>query len=290
MTAATGFALAAMVFFGLGDFVYRRAARAGVAPHHFLMGQACLFCPTVVLYAAATGTLTLAGPALWGNLAGLFLFAGFLLFARSLRTGAVSVNAPIFRLGFVVTVGLAVAVLGEPLGAAKAAGLALALGAVWLLLGRRGGGSGTAAASGRSPPFDRSLLDVLLATVAAGVGYFCHKLGTMAGAAPATLLAAQAMVFASLATLLTAAVEGTLRPPPGLWRHAVPAAVVLAVGFLLFLHALARGQASVVVPIAQMGFVPAACLGIAIGGERLTVRTALGLAAALVALALLAWA
>ncbi|NVO14666.1 MAG: EamA family transporter [Rhodoplanes sp.] len=289
MTAGTEYALVAMVFFGLGDWIYRRAARDGVSAHHFLMGQAWLFCPSVVLYAAATGTLTLAGGAAWGNLAGLFLFLGLLLFARSLRSGPVSVNGPIFRLGFVVTVGLAVVVLGEPLTAAKAAGLMLALIAVWLLLGTTGGTASGAATFGRSPTSRRSLLEVLLATVLAGIGYFCHKLGTAAGAAPSTLVAAQAMVFASLATLLTATMERSLRWPPGLWRHAVPAAVVLIAAFLFFVHALGSGPASVVVPIAQMGFVPASVLGIVIGGEPLTVRKGLGLAVALAALALLAW-
>ncbi|MDC7785989.1 EamA family transporter [Rhodoplanes sp. TEM] len=284
MTTATGCAFAALICFGVGDWIYRRAARDGVAAHHFLMGQAWLFCPFVILFAAATGTLTVGGAALWGNLAGLFLFVGFLLFARSLRTGPVSVNGPIFRLGFVVTVVLAIAFLGEPLTAAKAGGLALALVAVPLLLGAAPASNGGRRLAGRS------LAEVLVATVAAGAGYFCHKLGSLGGAPPASLVAAQAMVFASLATLSTATVERSLRWPPGLWRHAVPAAVVLSAAFLFFVHALAAGQASVVVPIAQMGFVPAALLGIGFGGEAMTARKGLGLAAALAALALLALA
>ncbi|RAI43417.1 EamA family transporter [Rhodoplanes roseus] len=290
MTSGIAYALAAMVFFGLGDYVYRRAAREGVAAHHFIMGQAWLFCPSVILYAAATGALTLAGGAVWGNLAGLFLFLGFFLFARSLRTGPVSVNGPIFRLGFVVTVGLAVLVLGEPLTAAKATGLLLALVAVWLLLGTGNPPAGGGAATSRPSAPRWSLVEVLLATVLAGIGFFCHKLGTAAGAAPTALVAAQAMVFASLATLLTAIVEGSLRWPANLWRHALPAALVLLVAFTCFVHALAAGQASVVVPIAQMGFVPASLLGIAVGGEPVTLRKGLGLLVALTALALLAWA
>ncbi|MBK5960912.1 hypothetical protein CCR97_22290 [Rhodoplanes elegans] len=283
MTAATACAFGALVCFGIGDWIYRRAARDGYAAHQFLMGQACLFAPSVILYAAATGTLSVGGAALWGNLAGLFLFVGFFLFARSLRTGPVSVNGPVFRLGFVVTVGLAIATLGEPVTAAKLGGLVLALLAVPLLLGGAPP-AGTRRLSGRS------LAEVLVATVAAGVGYFCHKLGSVGGAPPATLVAAQAMVFASLAVLSTAAIERGLAWPPGLWRHAVPTAVVLAAAFLLMVNALSAGQASVVVPIAQMGFVPAALLGIAVEGEAMTPRKGLGLAAAVAALALLALA
>lgn len=282
MTAGLALAFAAMVCFGLGDWTYRRAARAGVRPHHFLIGQACLFCPTVLAYAAATEHLTVGGPALWGNLAGLVLFLSFFLFARSLRGGPVSVYGPIFRLAFVVTVVLAVVVLDEPFGMARAAGLTAALVAVWLLLG-----GGRAASS--SATIGRSLVDVTLATVLAGAGYFCHKLGLIGGAAPATMVAAQAMVFASLAVVTTAALDGTLRVPPTVWRHSLPAAVVLAAAFLLFVHALEIGQASVVVPVAQMGFVPAALLGILIGGEPVTLRKAAGLVTAVAALALLAW-
>jgi uncharacterized membrane protein len=51
---------------------------------------------------------------------------------------------------------------------------------------------------------------------------------------------------------------------------------------------VAGGQASVLVPIAQMGFVVAALLGIFILRERVTVHKVIGLATALAALAALA--
>ena len=115
MTGGTEYAFAALVCYGLGDFIYKRATTAGVRPHHFLMGQAWCFCPVVFLYAWATGTLVVGPPAAWGGLAGLLIFVGFYNFLRSLAAGAVSINAPIFRLNFVITAILAIAVLGEPL-------------------------------------------------------------------------------------------------------------------------------------------------------------------------------
>lgn len=282
MNSGMAHALAAMACFGVADFIYRRAAQAGIAAHQFLMSQAWLFCPAVLAYAAASGALTLEGSAPWGNAAGLLLYAGFYLFARSLRTGAVSINAPVFRLNFVLTAALAIAVLGEPLTVAKAAGLVAALVAAWLLLGLRvpapQGGSIRAGALGQ----------VLLATLAAGLGNFCHTLGIAGGARPATLVAAQAMVFASLATGVGWAVSRRPLPPPAVWRHAVPAAVVLFAAFLLFLEALRAGAASVVVPVTQMGFVPAALLGVMLAGETLTGRKVAGLLVATAALALLA--
>src|SRR5215212_9879027 len=102
MTPGIGLALVAMVCFGIGDLIYKRAASEGVAAHHFIMVQAWFFCPLITLYALLTGTLVLNAAAIWGTLAGLCALIGFYNFAHSLRFGAVSTNAPIFRLNFTI--------------------------------------------------------------------------------------------------------------------------------------------------------------------------------------------
>src|SRR5215831_12136826 len=187
-------AMAAMVCYGISDFVYKQAAAAGIRPDHFLMAQAWFFCPLVAFYALATGTLVATPAALWGSLAGMFVFIGFYFFLRSLAAGAVSTNASIFRLNFVVTAALAIAVLGEPLTRLKLLGLALALVATHFLVG--------AERDGR--PFDnarrRSLVQIAIATLAFGASNFFHTVGLRHGALPQTLAVAQAALFAPLAT------------------------------------------------------------------------------------------
>ena len=280
MTGGTAYAFAALVCYGLGDFIYKRATTAGVKPHHFLMGQAWCFCPVVFLYAWATGTLVVGPPAAWGALAGLLIFVAFYNFLRSLAAGSVSINAPIFRLNFVITAVLAIAILGEPVRPAMPVALVLALAATWLLLG------GTE----RHAMIDRgSLAAVLVATVALGAANFFHTLGLRHGSSPETLLAAQAAVFVTLSTVFVRVVDGRIAPPAAMWRHAATAAVVLVFAFLFMLHAIALGPASVLVPIAQMGFVVSAALGILVLREPLTARKAAGLAAALATLAVMAF-
>ncbi len=280
MTGGTGYAFAALVCYGLGDFIYKRATTAGVRPHHFLMGQAWCFCPVVFLYAWATGTLVIGPPAAWGGLAGLLIFVAFYNFLHSLAAGSVSINAPIFRLNFVITAILAIAVLGEPLRPAMPVALALALAAAWLLLG----------GIERRAQVDRgSLVSVLIATVALGAANFFHTLGLRQGSSPETMLAAQAAVFVTLSTVFVRVVDGKIAPPAAAWSHAAAAAVVLIFAFLFMLHAITRGPASVLVPIAQMGFVVTAALGILVLGEPITARKAGGLAAALASLAVLAF-
>jgi drug/metabolite transporter (DMT)-like permease len=281
MIAGMGYAFAALACFGLGDFIYKRSAAAGVQAHHFLMAQAWCFCPVIILYAWATGTLVLRAPALWGSLAGLFIFIAFYNFLKSLATGPVSINAPIFRLNFIVTAALAVMILHEPVTLAMLVALALALAAIWLLLGGLDGAS--------SKMNRASLIAVLIAMLALGAANFFHTVGLRHGSTPETLLAAQAVLFVSLATVFTRITDGAIRLPAATWKYAAPAALVLLAAFLFMLHGLREGPASVLVPVAQMGFVVPAALGIFLLRERLTARAVVGLAAALAALAVIAF-
>jgi drug/metabolite transporter (DMT)-like permease len=277
------YAIVAMVCYGFSDFIYKQAAAAGIRADHFLMAQGWFFCPLVILYALATHTLVLDPAALWGSLAGAFIFIGFYYFIRSLVAGSVSTNASIFRLNFIVTVFLVVALLGEPLTPSKIAGLALALLATWLLIG-----AGVTAGRAPNDARSRSLVQVALAALAFGASNFFHTVGLRHGAVPETLAVAQAALFMPLATIVVYFADRRLWPPPVTFKYSAAAAIMLLGATIFLLRSVAGGQASVLVPIAQMGFIVAALLGIFILRERVTVRKAIGLVSALAALAALA--
>ncbi len=278
------FAIVAMACYGLSDFIYKQAAAAAIRADHFLMAQGWFFCPLVILYALATGTLISDPAALWGSIAGAFIFIGFYYFIRSLTAGSVSTNASIFRMNFIVTVFLVIAFLGEPLTPSKIAGLALALLATWLLMG-----AGAIADRTPNDARRRSLVQVAVATLAFGASNFFHTVGLRHGAVPETLAVAQAALFMPLATAVVYFADRNLRLPPVTFKYGAAAAVVLLGATIFLLRGVAGGQASVLVPIAQMGFIVAALLGIFILREPVTVRKAIGLVSALAALAVLAW-
>jgi drug/metabolite transporter (DMT)-like permease len=280
MSEGIGYALGAMLLYGVADFVYKRGAAAGAEPHHFLMVQTWFFSSFALLYGLLSGALALNRGVLWGTLAGLLVVIGYYNFAWSLKSGAVSTHATIFRLSFAVTVALAVLVLGEPLTAPKLAGLALVLIAVWLLLAAPGGAEHRERRS--------SLVRVLVATVAVGIASFTYKLGLREGATPISLVATQGAVAVTLSTTFTAYVDRRIRPSRAAWRHAPVAAALLVVAFTFLAMGLEGGEASVVVPVAQMGFVVTALLGFFFLREPFTARKCAGLAAALAALASLA--
>jgi drug/metabolite transporter (DMT)-like permease len=275
-------ALGALLLYGIADFVYKRGAAAGAPPHQFLMVQTWFFTSLAFLYGFVSGTLAFGAGTLWGAAAGVLVVVGYYNFAWSLRHGSVSTNATIFRLSFAVTVALAVLLLGETLTPAKLAGLALALVAVWLLLAAPD--SAARADSERRA----SLARVLVATLAVGVASFTYKLGLRAGAAPVSLVAAQGAVAVALATAFAARLDGGVRPTRAALTHAPVAAVLLVTAFILLAKGLQTGEVSVIVPIAQMGFVVTALLGFVLLREPFTPRKGAGLAAAVAALASLA--
>jgi uncharacterized membrane protein len=283
MTSGIEYALGAMLLFGVGDVVYKRGVAAGAQPHHLQMVQSWLFLPTVALYGLFTGSLQFsAAAALWGGLAGVFALTGFYNFAHSLKSGSVSINAPIFRLSFVVTAALAVLLLGEPLTPYKVVGIGLALAAVWLLLGAPPPGG-----AARHETLS-SLVRVLIATASIGIGNFIYKYGVRVGATPASLIAAQSVVFVVLSAALVGALDRRIRPSGAALRYAPWAGLVLALAVVFMVESLTRGQASVLVPIAQMGFVVAALLGFLLLREPFTLRKGAGLVTAFAALASLA--
>jgi len=276
-------ALGAMICYGIVDWVYKRAAAAAVPAHQMMMTQAFFFAPGIFLYGLATDTLAFGVPFVWGVGAGVFIFVALYNFNRSLATGAVSVVAPVFRLSFAITATLAVGILDEPIGAWKAAGLGLALAAVWLLLG----GRDVDRRSAPRPPL-QALIRVLVATIAMGIVSFFYKLGALAGGSPATVLAGQASTFAPLAIVFATARDRGLVVPRAAWTHAATTALLLLVGVIMLITGLRRGEASTLVPIAQLSFVITAGLGLTLQHESSSPRKTCGLACAVAALLCLA--
>ena len=279
MDESIQFAVGALLFYGVADFVYKRGASAGAEPHHFMMVQTWFFTPCAMVYGLLSATLVFNRAALWGAPAGVLAIAGYYNFAHSLKSGSVSTNVTIFRLSFAVTATLAVVFLGERITLAKVTGLLLVGIAVWLLLGARNDSTEQIGAGSRS-----SLPRVLLATVIVGILSFLYKIGLRNGATPTALVVMQGFFAITTATGFAAYRDKGIRPSRAALSHAPIAAVLLVGAFICLAGGLRHGEASVVVPVAQMGFVVTALLGFVVLRERATLRKIAGLLVALIAL------
>ncbi|MBI2357304.1 MAG: DMT family transporter [Deltaproteobacteria bacterium] len=268
--------LASMVLVGTADLLFRRATLSRFKPASFMVLHSWFFGPTAFAWAAATGSLQWNPASLWGLVAGALTFVSSYSFLRSLQApgSQVSVNAPIYRLNLVVTAILAIALLGEKITWAKAAGLLLAGGAVLLLseisprrLGARPGGLGWA----------------LLAMAAFGLIHLVYKIAVMLGALPSLLIFGQFCSFTVIALCYATWAEGGLRLTRAIWTHAPICGVLNASGRILLAWALQSGEASTAVPISQMSFVFTFLLAAPLFREPVTGRKAAGLLAAVLA-------
>ncbi len=273
------FALLSMALAGTADFVYKRTALAGAMPSSFLFAQSWFFGMTALVFGLATESLRFHPALLLGPLAAVVVFSGMRMFLMSLRHGEATVNTPIFRLSFVVTVGLAILFLGEQLTIRKLTGFGLAATSILLLTGfsvRR------FVQDGLSHGRRRSILLAVLAMGCMGFLSFLYAVAARLGATGPSFILSQFCAFTLIALFHALRREGGLRLSRGVLVNAPFAGIFNSAGFICLILALQRGEASVAVPISQMSFVVTTVLAVIVYREGLTLRKSLGLAAALV--------
>lgn len=275
-------AIVAMLCFGVCDVLFKRGVQNGATAQNVMMVPVVIGAVIALSYAALAGTLHASTGALWALAAGVLIYLSFNLFMRSMKAGAVSIAAPVFRLNFVVTVVLAVVILAEAMSPAKVLGLVFALVAIWLLLA--GGSKQAKALTGNA------LAQLLAATLLVGIGFFLSKMAVTYGAPPATALAAQVGALAVSSVIASLITDRSLAVSPAVRVVGPAIGVIQTVGLAALMHALSMGHASIVAPIAQLSFVVSAILGYLLLREPLSIRKAMGLIAAVGAVAALAYA
>jgi drug/metabolite transporter (DMT)-like permease len=282
MNTAVLYALLSLFFAGLNDLVFKRyAAKArSRGMMIFTIGLVWAGLQSILLLAAGT-PLAVDGVTLtYGLAAGVALTLSNLLLIESLTHIEVSLGSTIYRLNTLGVVLLSVLLLGESLGLFKVAGIASGVVAILLLLQAPGAGVDlrlhrlfvalaifasllracygvvTKAALNQGADGDLLMLIAALCWVAGGAAYAVWREGRFR-------LSGKKLVYGAISGLL----------------------VTLIVNFLV--AAVALGEASVVIPIANLSFVAALLLSVAIGWERLTGRKLSAVACAVISIWLL---
>jgi len=265
MGQTIGLALIALLCFGINDFLFKRATQQGASAHNIVMTLSLTMFPLLLLYGLVTGDLAANPAALWGTVGAGFSYIGGYSFAKALKSGAVSIAAITF--------------LAEKLTILKLGGFAIAVVAVWLLLGG-------ASNSKTEIPRD-ALTRVVVATVCVGVAFFCFKLGIHQGATPASVLLAQTIGLSSVATVASILIDKRFTPSSTSVRYGVVIGIIQSIGLGSLLEGLVKGEVSILFPIAQLSFLVTAIMGVLFLKEQVTARKNAGLAAAVGAVAML---
>jgi drug/metabolite transporter (DMT)-like permease len=276
VSTAVGYALLSLVCAGGNDVVFKRYARKERSRGMYVFGIGIVWAALQTAYLSASGVgfdtsrITLA----YGLAAGLLLTASNILLLESLTHIDTSLGSTIYRLNTVGVVVLSVLFLDESLGLYKALGVAAGIGAVFLLY-RPGGHGG---ALGRRFTFFFTLA-VAASAFRATYGVV-SKAGLSEGASMQTLLVIGAVGWIVGGAAYALFVERRLRVTPKKAVYSLVSGVLvfLIVNFLLL--AVERGEASVVIPIANMSFVAALLLSVGLRMEPLTRRKAFAVAVA----------
>ncbi len=288
---AVSLAVAALIIGAIGDLLYRVAQQKGIDAPNFVFWQSTIF--TAIIWAVAVSSWLILGDdgpidfihsSTWfyGVPAGVFAYSGLTLFVASLRTGDASVNAPIFRLNFVVTAFGAILILGESADLLKMGGILLAILAVLVLL------NVTQVTAIRSNV--RSIMLALAASVLFGVQGLISKAGLDTGdigAVPLILTQTVGFQQAAILTLLRSRHFGISRTVVNF----APGIAVLQISWaVLLFESLRLGDASISYPIVQMSFVITAILAVVFLREEMNWSKGGGLAIAIIAVVVLALA
>lgn len=282
MNTAVLYALLSLFFAGLNDLLFKRySAKA--------RSRGMMIFTIGLVWAALQLTLMLGSAAsfevdgvtvAYGLAAGLALTLSNLLLIESLTHIEVSLGSTIYRLNTLGVVVLSVLLLQESLGLYKVAGIASGVCAILLLLQAPGVGVDlrlhrrfvglailasllralygvtTKAALNQGGDGDLLMLIAALCWIVGGAAYAVMREGRFR-------LSGKKLVYGAVSGLL----------------------VTLIVNFLV--AAVALGEASVVIPIANLSFVAALLLSVALGWERLTARKLSAVACAVVSIWLL---
>ena len=273
-------ALCSMFFYGLGDVIFKIAARKGLPSHQFLLMQTIFFLPSALVLGLASSSIHFGIPFLFGMCAGVTLY-----FAISLSTGDVSVVAPVFRSSFILSATLAIIFLNEPLTVYKVLAFLLLVIAAFLLLSNF---NSQMIHIAQNTHTKKTILTLAIATVLLGITGFIYKLGAVAGGNSISILIGQAVIFFPLAFISCYHKEKKII---FLWKYlylGFSAALFLFLGLYFLLEALKYGPASTIVPISQMSFVVTTIVGILIFKEKILWQKILGLACSIGAIILLA--
>ncbi|MCU7948102.1 MAG: EamA family transporter, partial [Candidatus Thiodiazotropha sp. (ex Cardiolucina cf. quadrata)] len=177
----------------------------------------------------------------------------------------VSVGSTIYRLNTIGVVLLSVVFLQEPLGWLKMAGISSGVLAVLLLMHQS-----HAVEMGRMVTLYVWL--VVLASLLRAVYGVISKVGLNQGADTDSMLLVAALCWVIGGALYALLREGRFRLTRKKTAYALVSGllVYLIVNFLL--AAIARGEASVVIPIANLSFIAALLISVVLGMERLSVK------------------
>jgi len=285
MSNAILFALLSLFSAGLLDVVYKRYSRKDRSRGTYVFGIGVVWCVLQTVTLAVSGeSLVVDTPSIrYGLFAGLCLTLSNLLLLESFTHINISLGSTVYRLNTIGVVVMAFLFLGEDLSVLKLLGVGLGIVAVGLLY-KPNSKVVTTEKNDHFLPF--FLIAVAASLFRAGYGVITRG-GILNQADPQTILLICALCWVFGGFLYARLREGRFRLTRKKAGYALVSGVLvfLVVAFLML--AVKYGEASIVIPIANMSFVMAMIISVVLQYEPFNFRKGAAMIVACLAIAAL---
>ncbi|MBF0244155.1 MAG: EamA family transporter [Planctomycetes bacterium] len=263
-------AFASMVCAAANDVVFKVYAnkRSPVGPYILVIGLlwAAIFGVLMYLYESGLNYNTV----LWGAISGTFGVTANLLLVQTMKQMEMGICATVYRMNLIPAAIVAVLFLNEDLSLWKLAGLVAAVLAVLLFFKR----TDKAGASAGVLPWCMLILACFLR---AGMG-LTYKWGMIEGASLYGLLCINGLAWILGGLIYWFGLESRMDARNHMILNHGALSGVLTAGIVLFLgKALRDGDASLVLPLAQLSFLPTCIVGIILLKEGASPRKLAGM-------------
>ena len=283
MTLAITFALLSLLSAGCLDVSFKQYSRRARSRGIYLALCGVTWTALQIAYFVSQNTALVfdAVTLSYSTVAGIILALANLVLIESLTRLNVSLGSTIYRLNTVAVVVLSLVILAEPMSAWKAFGVITAVAAVWMLYDRK-------ADQKLQGGFALFIWMAVMASTLRAIFAIVAKLGLVAGAHTDTALLIYAMSWIPAGLIYAIWREDNVRLTAPKIAYGAISGILLCMTANFLISAIARGDVSTVVPIANLSFVVALILSAAMGMELFTRRKAEAMVLAGVAIYLLA--
>lgn len=273
------YALLCLVSAAVNDLLFKLYARKSRSKGYFafLSGISFFF---IMVFLPRAESMSWGATLLWGGISGFFSITANLLLLEAMERLGAGLCSTIYRLNMVPVVLGAALLLDEALTPSQWVGVVLAVGSVLAFLPRGGKKSGFALGG--------FLMVLAAAFLRAGMG-LSYKFGLLNGGDRNTIVLINSFFWIGGGFLYAYLREKrpSLREQPHLLRYGAVAGLITAAICLTMAAALQYGEASVVLPIAQMSFLLTFVCSVWFLHEKMRWTTIAGLACGIGAVLLL---
>jgi drug/metabolite transporter (DMT)-like permease len=267
------FALLSMLFAGVNDVVFKKYAVKDRSRGMYVLGIGFVWAILQILFSFITKTSFSFDftSIYYGLLAGLILAGANILLIESLTHINVSLGSTVYRLNTIAVVILSFIFLGESLEPIKLAGIAFGIASVLLLYH----GDNVKAASDKFILFFWLAIFASLLRAAYGV---VSKVGLLAFADINTIILLAALCWIGSGALYAKYVERRFVVTKKKILYSILSGSLVFCIVNTLILGLKSGQASIVVPIANMSFIIALLISVLVGTERMDFKKLVAIA------------